>query len=48
LPASIPADLKAVVTYGSDKGAKNPLDLVDTDRLVSDIESKIALVKGRL
>jgi len=28
--------------------SKNPLDAIDNDKLVSDIESKIALINGRL
>lgn len=44
----MPAELTSVITYGPDNLNKNPLDAIDNDKLVGDIESKIALIKGRL
>lgn len=41
-------DLPQVVLYGFDSQAKNPLDAIDNDKLISDIESKMALIHGRL
>ena len=37
-----------MVTYGSEKLKRNPLDSVENDKLFSDIESKMALLQGRL
>lgn len=37
-----------MVTYGPDKAKRNPLDAIDNDKLVGDIESKMALIHGRL
>jgi len=37
-----------MVVYGPDKMRRNPLDSVENDKLVGDIESKIALINGRL
>ena len=37
-----------MITYGPDKLKKNPLDSIENDQLVSDIDSKIALINGRL
>ena len=36
------------MTYGTDKLKRNPLDAVENDKLFGDVESKIALLKGRL
>lgn len=36
------------MTYGPEKLKKNPLDSIDNDKLVSDIENKVALINGRL
>lgn len=41
-------EFKQYVTYGLDLVSKNPLDAIDIDTLVSDIESKMALINGRL
>ena len=41
-------DFQKFVTYGPDKLKVNPLDSIDTDKLTEDIESKKALLEGRL
>lgn len=37
-----------VVHFGFDSLTKNPLDAIDNDKLISDIENKMALIHGRL
>ena len=37
-----------MITYGPEKKNRNPLDAIDNDKLVGDIESKMALINGRL
>lgn len=41
-------EFESPVTYGTDKLKRNPLDAVENDKLFGDVESKIALLKGRL
>lgn len=41
-------EFDSIVTYGPDKLKKNPLDSVENDKLVSDIENKTALINGRI
>jgi hypothetical protein len=41
-------DFESILTYGPEKYKKNPLDLVENDKLVSDIENKTALINGRV
>ena len=48
LPLSNHEEFDSIVTYGPDKLKKNPLDLVENDKLVSDIENKTALINGRI
>jgi len=48
LPQIFSEEFESVVTYGPEKLKRNPLDSVDNDKLVSDIESKVALINGRL
>ena len=48
LPQTNHDEFEPLITYGPDKQMKNPLDVIDNDKLVSDIESKIALIKGRM
>jgi len=37
-----------MVTYGPEKVKRNPLDAIENDKLVGDIENKVALINGRL
>ena len=37
-----------MVTYGPENLKHNPLDSIENDKLFSDIENKIALLKGRI
>jgi hypothetical protein len=37
-----------MVTYGTEKLKRNPLDAIDNDQLFGDIESKKTLINGRL
>ena len=41
-------EFESPITYGPEKMKRNPLDTVENDKLFSDIESKMALLKGRL
>ena len=41
-------EFESPVTYGTEKLKRNPLDAVENDKLFGDVESKIALLKGRL
>lgn len=42
------AQFESVCSYGPQKLKHNPLDEIDNETLVSDIESKQALIQGRL
>ena len=48
LPQVYNEEFENVIFYGPDKAKKNPLDQIENDKLVSDIESKVALINGRL
>ncbi len=48
LPMNNYDDFESILTYGPEKYKKNPLDLVENDKLVSDIENKTALINGRV
>lgn len=48
LPQIYSEEFENVVWYGPEKSKKNPLDQIENDKLVSDIESKVALINGRL
>ena len=48
LPQGNHDDFEKLLTYGPDRLKKNPLDLIETDQLVSDIDAKTALINGRL
>ena len=48
LPQIYSDEFETLVFYGPEKLKKNPLDQIDNDKLVSDIESKVALINGRL
>ena len=48
LPQGNHEDFESLITYGPEKLKRNPLDAIETDKLVGDIESKIALINGRL
>ena len=48
LAQKMPAGIEPAVTFGPERLDKNPLDKIDNDILFSDIESKTALIKGRL
>jgi hypothetical protein len=50
LPTNNHDEFDSPIFFGppTDSIKKNPLDQVETDQLVSDIESKIALINGRL
>jgi hypothetical protein len=37
-----------VFTYGATNSKKNPLDDIDNEKLVSDLEGKKALMQGRI
>ena len=41
-------EFEPIILFGADKQKKNPLDQIENDKLVSDIESKVALINGRL
>jgi hypothetical protein len=48
LPQNNHDQFDQIVTYGPEKLKKNPLDSIENDKLVSDIENKVALINGRL
>lgn len=48
LPRESSHDFQTYLTYGPENLTKNPLDAIDNDRLISDIDSKKALISGRL
>ena len=41
-------DNESIVFFGPERLKKNPLDDIDNDKLFGDIESKNALINGRL
>ena len=48
LPQTFNDDYESVIFYGPDKLKRNPLDQIENSKLVGDIESKVALINGRL
>lgn len=48
LPKEGLEQFQALVKYGPDSLDRNPLDSIATDTLIPDLESKIALINGRL
>lgn len=48
LPQVYNDEFETMVFYGPEKAKKNPLAQIENDKLVGDIESKIALINGRL
>ena len=41
-------EFEAVVTYGPEQLKRNPLEQIDNDKFFADLESKLALIDGRL
>jgi hypothetical protein len=48
LPQANKDEFENMVTYGTEKLKRNPLDAIDNDQLFGDIESKKTLINGRL
>ena len=48
MPQNNHDEFDKIVTYGPEKAKRNPLDAIDNDKIVGDIENKVALINGRL
>lgn len=48
LPSECSTDFKTYVMFGPDQLHRSPLDNIDRETLMNDIESKMALINGRL